>query len=141
MYRMAGVLAPKANAARVSLRRGGVTVQNALVYANIQTIDDDFLDEQGGGTMWDQANGRFATLNDCNRKYDPMRSLECDEGCDGGEELLLQSLVDASGNCRVESVNLKRMWGRLDKVAFLTGTSSYINTDMQSGKKKQKKTG
>ena len=89
------MLAPKANAIRVSLMRGGVIIQNSQAYANIQTIDGDFLEEHApeGGTLWDQVNGRFATLNTCIRIYDPTTSrgetagLECDEGCniaDGG---------------------------------------------------------
>ena len=136
--RLAGVPAPKANAIRVSLRRDEVSIQDSQVYANIQTIDEDFLEEHApeGGTLWDQVNGRFATLNTCNHAYEPTTSrgqiagLECDEGCtiaDGGLSddpgALLQSLVDVSGNCRLSSVNLTRLWTRLDKTAFLTAVA------------------
>jgi spore coat protein CotH len=127
MYRMAGVVAPKANSARVKFRKGN-SGGSFQLYVNLQTIDADFLKENFRGTSgvtWDQIDGKYpgddfsskVRLNYCN--VNPHDVLDCEEGCDDSSPALLQSLIDVAGTCEVGSVDLDQMWSKLDKDAYL----------------------
>ena len=124
MYRMAGLVAPKANQVKVTLQRSGHS-QPFQDYTNLQTMDADFLAEHyaPGSTLWDMSALTGAlSLGSCPHRRDPLgpEGFECEDGCSGeATSTLLESLVAVAGTCSGSSVDLPQLWTKLDQPEFL----------------------